>query len=405
MNILFLTMNDFGNINEHSIYPDLVRCFRKHGHSIVVVTPLEKKLRKNTEMTVTDGIRVIKAKTGNLFNVSMLTKLCSRAFLGARFYKAVRDHTDDRFDLVIYSTPPTTFSSIVKRIKKRDGASSYLMLKDIFPQNAADLGFIRRPGVLFSVMRIFEKQLYRVSDHIGCMSEANIGFLLNQDRWIDKRKVELCPNALEVFPPDSIDRRAVLSKYGIPSDKIIFIYGGGMGKPQGIDFFIDCLEFLHDDPEIHFAVSGTGPYLSDLQKMGEKYPGLITVLKWLPVEEYEKVVGASDVGLIFLNDKFSIPNYPSRLLTYMQAALPVLAATDTATDVGSKAEKGGYGFRCESSAGNEREFAELVCKMKSSELRRKMGVRARKVFEEEYDVEVAYTNIMRHFPAGSSEKM
>ena len=59
-----------------------------------------------------------------------------------------------------------------------------------------------------------------------------------------------------------------------------------------------------------------------------------------------------DVGLIFLDPCFTIPNFPSRLLAYMQAGLPVLACTDTNTDIGKIIIEGGFGVWCESNDEN-----------------------------------------------------
>ena len=70
--------------------------------------------------------------------------------------------------------------------------------------------------------------------------------------------------------------------------------------------------------------------------------------QWLPKEDYDKVVAACDVGMIFLDHRFTIPNFPSRLLTYMSAGIPVLAVTDPNTDVGKVIVDGGFGWWCES---------------------------------------------------------
>ncbi len=52
-----------------------------------------------------------------------------------------------KFDLVLYPTPSITFLKVVEYVKKRDGTQSYLMLKDIFPQNAVDIGMMKKTGV------------------------------------------------------------------------------------------------------------------------------------------------------------------------------------------------------------------------------------------------------------------
>ena len=61
---------------------------------------------------------------------------------------------------------------------------------------------------------------------------------------------------------------------------------------------------------------------------------------------YDRLVAACDIGLIFLDQRFTIPNYPSRLLSYMKRSLPVIACVDSATDVGDNIEESGFGWKC-----------------------------------------------------------
>lgn len=392
MNILFLTMSNFKSINEHNIYPDLVRELSRRGHMVTVLTPYERKNTSDSELIFEQGTKVLRVKTGNLFNVNFLEKLISRATLSLCYKRALNKFCDnEHYDLIIYSTPPTTFSSIVYSIKKRDNAVSYLMLKDIFPQNAVDLGMISQNGFLYHLLRVGEKKLYRVSDYIGCMSPANIKYLLNQDSWIPAEKVGLCPNAIEIFDKPKVnDRGSILNKYYIP-DKIICIYGGGLGKPQGIEFLIKCIKKMKDDSDFFFVIVGDGPYYESLKRLEKDYRKAMKVIKWLPVNEYETLVNVADIGLVFLDYNFKIPNFPSRLLLYMQACLPILAATDPNSDIGRIAEENEFGVWCKSNDANR--FAEKLSKFKDIDKRRTMGRNARRFLEKNYNVKILAQSI------------
>lgn len=378
-------MNDFKNINEHSLYPDLVRELQKRGHIIDVVTPLEKKYGKETFIKEYKGIRVIYAKTGNLFNVGLINKFLSRLQVGKNYMDAINGAKREKYDLILYSTPPTTFAKLVKKIKKSDNAYSYLMLKDIFPQNAVDLGMIRKNGILYTIFRQKEKELYSVSDTIGCMSPANVTFLEKQDPWIPKEKITICPNAIEVREKkdETYDRKDILKRYGIPEDRIVLVYGGGLGKPQGIEFLIECIGELKKYKKIFLVIIGDGIYYEKLKEIEKNETESLRVIKWLPVEEYETIVNASDVGLIFLNHQFTIPNFPSRLLLYMQAGIPVLAATDCSTDIGRIIEKNEFGLWCESNDVNG--FLKCLNGLMNPLVRKRMGDNARTFLEENYN--------------------
>jgi glycosyltransferase involved in cell wall biosynthesis len=115
----------------------------------------------------------------------------------------------------------------------------------------------------------------------------------------------------------------------------------------------------------------------------------------LEKEEYEEFLSACDVGLIFLDYRFTIANFPSRLLTYMDHSLPIITCTDPNTDIGRTVNDGGFGFGVLSNDTDN--FLEVVRKMLStSENERKcMGERGRRFLEMYYSVERAYETMMK----------
>ena len=74
-------------------------------------------------------------------------------------------------------TPPVTLYSVVKFAMKKFKCNSYLMQKDIFPQNALDIGILDKYNPVYWYFRRIEKNLYKVATVIGCMSKANKEYL------------------------------------------------------------------------------------------------------------------------------------------------------------------------------------------------------------------------------------
>ena len=112
------------------------------------------------------------------------------------------------------------------------------------------------------------------------------------------------------------------------------------------------------------------------------------------VDDYKMLVRSCDVGLIFLDHRFTIPNYPSRLLSYLENKMPVLCATDPNTDIGHIAEENGYGLWCESV--KPEDFTALVDKMLQSD-RKAMGEHGYEFLKQNYLVENTYRAIIKHF--------
>ena len=90
--------------------------------------------------------------------------------------------------------------------------------------------------------------------------------------------------------------------------------------------------------------------------------------------DYEKILKCAHVGLIFLNPNFTIPNFPSRILNYMQNKMPVICATDFVSDIGSIAQQNAFGYACLTSDYDK--FYDFVKKLLNKEVREKMGINA-----------------------------
>lgn len=364
MNVLFLTLLAFDSIQERTLYTDLLREFVKNGHHVYAISPVEKRQNQETHLIEEDHATILRLQIGNTQKTNIIEKGISTLLIEPQFKAGIKKYFSDvKFDLVIYSTPPITLVSAVEYVKKRDGAKTYLLLKDIFPQNAVDIGIISKSGLkgfLYKHFRRQEKKLYRISDRIGCMSQANVDYVLKHNPEVDPKIIEVCPNSFDVIDKsvDESTRKQIREKYGIPLDKKVFIYGGNLGKPQGVPFLIECLRKCEDLSDAYFLIVGDGTEYGVLESYVEsEKPQNVKLMKRLPKDDYDTMVGACDVGLIFLDHRFTIPNFPSRLLAYMQAKLPVLAATDPNTDIGKVIVDGGFGWWCES---NDAEKVKLL---------------------------------------------
>lgn len=402
MNLLFLTLVQFESIKEHGIYTDLLREFGKNGHNVYAISPIEKREDKKTHINKEDNAIVLRLQIGNTQKTSIIEKGISTILIEPKFKSAIRKYFFDvKFDLILYSTPPITLVGAIEYVKKRDNARTYLLLKDIFPQNAVDIGLMKKKGVHGVIYKYFRKQerrLYKISDRIGCMSPANVQYIIRHNHEINPGHVEVCPNSVEVVDKSIDDeaRTALRAKYKIPLNKTVFVYGGNLGKPQDIPFIIDCIRTCQDIKEAFFLIVGDGTEYHIIRDfIKQERPQNIRLLKRLPKEDYDKVVASCDVGLIFLDHRFTIPNFPSRLLSYMQAKLPVLACTDLNTDVGKVIVDGGFGLWCESK--DIERFSYLIDELTDFKKCKVMGDNSYKYLLDHYDVSISYGIIMNLF--------
>jgi len=398
MNILFLTTGTFHSINEHSGYPDLLREFKKNGHKVYVVSTNERRFRRPTELTEEDGSFLLRVRIGNLTKTNIIEKGISLIRIEGQFKSAIKRYFSDvRFDLVLYSTPPITLVSAIEYVKRRDGATTYLLLKDIFPQNAVDIGLMSTSGLkgfLYRHFRKKEERLYEISDHIGCMSEANVNYVIAHNPQVDPRIVEVSPNCIEVIDKSIGEetRIEIREKYGIPINRKVFVYGGNLGKPQGVPFLIECLRKCERSNNAFFLIVGDGTEYELINNyIISSTPNNVKLMKKLPKEDYDSMVGACDVGLVFLDHRFTIPNFPSRILSYMAAKIPVIAVTDVCSDMGHVIDEGGFGWWCESN--DSKAFAAIIEGSCDANLK-EMGETAFSYLLSEWDVKKQYISMI-----------
>ena len=348
MKVLFLTMVKIKSFNDRGIYTDLLRKFCKEGHEVFVVCPIERREKIPTHIDKQDIGTILNVKTLNLQKTNVIEKGLGILTIEFQYLAAIKKYyKNDKFDLILYSTPPITFSKIINYIKNKDKAYAYLLLKDIFPQNAVDMKMIKNRGLLYNFFRSKEKKLYNLSDTIGCMSPENMNFILTHNVEIDSSKIEVNPNSIEplkfIFSEEQ--NKVIRSKYGVPLNKKVLVYGGNLGKPQGLNFLLETIEKSSNE-DVFFLVIGDGTEFHKIDSWFQKHnPINAKLLKRLPKMDYDTLLASCDVGLIFLHPNFTIPNFPSRLLSYLEMKMPVIAATDSISDIGDILEKENCGYK------------------------------------------------------------
>lgn len=401
MKVLFLTLAYPEHEDASNLYVDLMQEFKNRGDEVFVACQREKRFNKSTEITTHLGIDVLRIKTGNITKTSFIEKGVATLLLEFQFISAIKQYyRDNKFDLVLYSTPPITFEKVVSFLKRRDHCKTYLLLKDIFPQNAVDLELIKEEGIIHRYFRKKEKRLYSISDHIGCMSKANVDFVIKHNEELSSEKIEICPNSIlpvEVPNLDQEDQVRIREQYQIPANALLLIYGGNLGKPQGVDFLLDVMYSFKDNLDLYFFIVGSGTEFVRIQDFLLKHQLKNAQIKAaLPKNEFDMLLCVSDIGLVFLNPKFTIPNFPSRMNSYMEYGIPIIAATDIHTDIKEMFLDAGCGLWSES--GDLKSFQDNVLFLYENKIiRENMGKSGRRYLEQNYCVGKSYDIICAHF--------
>ncbi|MBR6486108.1 MAG: glycosyltransferase family 4 protein [Lachnospiraceae bacterium] len=389
MNILYLTLKK-PDLKEAGIYPDLINALTAAGHKVTIAFADSPQ---NTPKTVLDtecGVRILKVSAGDVFGVGFIKKGINTLKLEPRLKSAIKDHLrGESFDMVLYATPPVTFANVVRYCKKTYGCRAFLMLKDIFPQNAVDIGLFGKGGLIHKYFRHKEKELYALSDVIGCMSDGNIRYLKENDPEIPKEKIILFPNTIKPPVFNGNDTGDDVSNEG-PDEgdkkKLRLIFGGNLGRPQAVGFLMDVIRYdrspIYNDVEFLFV--GNGSEAGLVKKVCDECDNA-EFYDFMKPDEYDRLMSGCDVGIVSLDVRFTIPNYPSRMLSYMALGKPMIACTDPNTDVKELLTKEACcGLWCRSD--DVEGFWKCIGELMDENKRRTLGLSGRKYLEENFNV-------------------
>lgn len=400
MNILFIFSRHSENPNDSTLTKDLADEFFRKGNNITVVTLLEKKYQRETEIKVENGYKVLRVKTGNYFNISnKIEKGVTVLTMASDLKKGIIKYLgNEKYDLIITHTPFVSTEKLIIPLKKHFNCPAHLILWDIFPQNAKDIGIINN-SLLFSFFKYREKKMLSAYDRIWCMSEGNVNYLKNNYSYLNEERIKLLRNWALIKPKLEINKEEIRKKYNFSKDDFIAIFGGNMGKPQKLENILSLAEKCLENKNIKFLFIGSGSEKERLEKFS-KDNNLINVFFFnqIPREDYEKITASCDIGLVSLDERFTVPNFPSKTTDYFKLSLPILASLDkcASKDYGDFLQnkvKGGLFAQ----AGNIEQLYEQFMKLYSDKnLRKILGNNGRKYYEENLGVDKAYETIMNN---------
>lgn len=339
--LLFLTLGKIDSIKDSGIYNDLAEELSNHIET-TILCPHERRYGYKSNFITEGKVSIYQQLTLNIQKTKKFEKVLS-TFLVEYFmiFMFLRKLRLNKFDILLVSTPPIFLHNFFKVFKSfNPEARIYLLLKDIYPQNAVDLGFMRKDNLFYKYSRKVERRIYAISDRIGCMSQGNIKYISTHNPEV-AGKLELNPNSINL---NKYPTKKRISPQ-INPNKLKLIYGGNLGKPQNPTLICDFISRLEDLENIEFNICGNGTGFLQIKDFIERNEILKTnLVSNLNKQDYFKLLEKSDVGLVFLDNNFTIPNYPSRIIDYIYFELTIISITDSNTDITELIETNNLGY-------------------------------------------------------------
>lgn len=350
-NVLLLQVL-FPNLEkEDNLYSELAKELLNQGCNVFVVTIQdfigEKNIDKRTYVEKQQGIEILRVYTPTkYFNTNFIEKGITTLFIPFLYNKNIKKYFSNiDFDIIISISIIPGLYRTIKKVKKNNETKVYLLLRDMFPQMAQDMGVLPLP--IFKYFRKQQIKLYNCADVIGCMSPKNINYVKDNLPQVDSKKLKLLPNWRTVNLNECNNSFNFRKKYNL-NNKVIAIFGGVLGIQQGLDFLLELANQMIQYEQLVFLIIGNGTEKQKLRDIcKQKKLHNVLIFDRIPSYEYESALKTCDIGLINLHGSLTVPHIPSKTLSYLEAGIPILAATDKNTDYGQLLMEMNAGLWCE----------------------------------------------------------
>ena len=319
---------------------DLAQEFARQGHEPVMMVP-DETLRRPWSLEEQDGVQVLRLRALPIRDIGYLARTITEFLLPWAMLRGLARSplSSQRWDAVVWYSPSIFFGPLVTKLKSRSNCRSYLILRDIFPEWAVDLGLMKR-GLAYRIFKMIERQQHDAADTIGIQAPSNSEYLGANGSRPDQR-VEVLWNWLAPAP----DKGCSIEIDATPlAGRTILVYAGNMGVAQGVDVLLELAGRLHSREDIGFLFVGRGSEVERLRSTAAKR-GLDNVLFRDEVDptEIPGLLAQCHIGLLALDPRHKTHNIPGKFLTYLRAGLPVLARINANNDLVGLIESEGVG--------------------------------------------------------------
>lgn len=362
---------------------DLSREFARQGHSLCVLLPAVDQ-REPWKLEEFDGAQVLRLKAPKTKDIGYVRRTLAELVMPFSMLRNLRKSplVNECWDGVVWYSPSIFLGPFVSALKKSSVCKSYLIIRDIFPEWAVDMGLMGR-GLPYRFFDAVARYQYSVADVIGVQTSGNRGYferwlvqpgrqLVVLQNWLDKPKQRRCSIR--------VDETALAGRK-------VFVYAGNMGVAQGMGILLDLAEKLRSRLDVGLLFVGRGSDAARLEaEVQSRRLDNVVFFDEIDPDEIPDLYAQCDVGIVALDSRHQSHNIPGKFLTYIQSGLPVLANINAGNDLAQMIRYERVGQVCETNRVDE--LLQLVEKLLDQiEIDPGFSARCTALFEREFAVE------------------
>ena len=298
-------------------------------------------------------------------------------------------------DLMIAISPPLQLGLTAWLLGRVKHSPFVFHLQDLVPDAAVATGMLREDSRAVRLARKIERFVYDRACSVGVISE---GFARNLvTKGVPPAKIALLPNYIDLDFLKPMDRNnGFRQRLGIKSETFLVMYSGSVALKQGLQTFVETAAEFREADGVAFYMIGEGPYLGEIQSRAKELK--TDYLRFLPLQPRESLplqLCAADALVITQKRAVTDVVFPGKLLYYMAAGRPILAAVSPDSETGRFVTKHQVGIVVPPEEPKALAEAVRYLRRNPNEIER-LGQNGRRVAEENFDRRVVLEKFVNY---------
>jgi glycosyltransferase involved in cell wall biosynthesis len=365
---------------------DLALSLQARGNDVTVFTcyptynlkEIPEKYRHGIHLIeIQDGILVHRIRVPAFSRMNKLARGIEHFVYG--IWLTILTLFSPRPDVAMVFSPPLPLPWLICLAGKLRRLPVVVNVQDLFPREAVELGMMTN-SFLIHLFEAMERQVYRLAAAVTVHSPGNRDHVVRHG--CQPEHAQIIYNWVDADSIKPGRRNNGFARQYALNGRFVISYAGTMGWAQDMGTIIDGATRLRDNPEILFLLVGDGVEKEKAQARSIEL-GLKNIL-WLPMQTrdvYPDILAASDVSLVNLHPGLCTPVVPSKLMSIMAAARPVVASLPVESDARQIIAAAKCGIVV--NAGDGKDLAKAIQKLEADRtLSREMGQRGRVYIED-----------------------
>lgn len=296
----------------------------------------DKKVRKHE---IINGVTIRRLSLIDEKNRKIVLRIINTIIYSVKLFVYILKNRK-RIDIIQIATTPPILPTLAVNISSRLISKKYIYhCQDIYPESVT---INKNERFFYRLLKKVDTYNMNNAEKVVVLS-SDMKELLISKRNINKSKIEIINNFTfnRKIAHESNSGQNVIGKFKFLEKENVILFAGNLGYAQNLDILFQAIFNLVKDKRFYFIVVGEGVMKKYLM---EKYRNsMIIFTGYMPNEFVQQIYKYIKFGIAPLNRGIENVAYPSKIISYLTAGVPVLTFSSESSEI-SKFINDGFGL-------------------------------------------------------------